>query len=128
MQSKFLLSHKICEELQSTTANKMLAYTILILRSLELSTKFALFHTNAILACVQLSNNLTCAHANGCSICILNVWTEWNTNRWTHDVQADHEIARLKSYIHWKMNLLITPMNWQLTSVMTQVKPVCNHT
>jgi len=54
MQSKFLLSHKICEELQSTTANKMLAYTILILRSLELSTIFALFHTNAILACVQL--------------------------------------------------------------------------
>jgi len=52
MQSKFLLSHKICEELQSTTANKMLAYTILILRSLELSTIFALFHTNSILACV----------------------------------------------------------------------------
>jgi len=73
MQSKFLLSHKICEELQSTTANKMLAYTILILRSLELSTIFALFHTNAILACVQLSSNLTCAHADGCSICILNV-------------------------------------------------------
>lgn len=68
-----VLSHNICEELQSTTANKMLAHTILILRSLEFSTIFALFHINSILTCVQLSSNLTCAHSSGCSTFILNV-------------------------------------------------------